>query len=118
MRHASGAATPDVVAGCLKTFARAGKSRAAPASSLWARARNAVGSQAAETGRTMDRRVSPILGRITRSFGGVFGKDEQTSRPEGEGVTYVSRVCSKHDADRGWRDIEWRTNRVRDEQIS
>ena len=46
-----------------------------------------------------------------------FHKRKQTSRPEGEGVTYVSRVRSKHGADRGWRDIERRTNRLRDGEV-
>src|SRR6266699_916219 len=93
MRHPSGAATCDVVAGCLKTFARAGKSRAAPASSLWARARNAVGSQAAETGRAVGGRISQVLGRIARSPGRVFGKAAKANRQERKETSAMCPVC-------------------------
>src|SRR6266446_2722381 len=95
MRHPSGATARDVVAGCLKTFARAGKSGAAPASPLWAGARNAVGSQAAETGRAVGGRVSEVLGRVARSPGRVLGKDEQASRQERKEVTRCVRSASR-----------------------
>src|SRR5437773_7639618 len=100
MRHPSGATTRDVIAGCLKTFAGAGKSRAAPASPLWTRARNPVGSQAAETGRAVGGRISQVLGGIARSFGGLFGEDNKTIAKEGGEIAHVSRMCSKHDAGR------------------
>src|SRR5437867_5161129 len=93
MRDPSGATTRDVIAGCLKTFARAGKSGATPASPLWARARNAVGSQAAKTSGPVGRRISQVLGGIARSFGGLFGEDNQTTAKEGSQVVAMCPAC-------------------------
>ena len=111
VRHPFGPAARDVVAGRVETSARAGKGWTTAPASLWARPRNAVGGQAAETSRAMGRGVSQILGRIARSAGRVFGKDNQDC-----GERKVNRMCPvvhrNYGSDRGRRDLKRRTDRV------
>src|ERR1700730_14026046 len=41
----------------------------------------------------MGRRVPQVLGRIARSAGRIFGKDNQTRRQEGEAINAMCPVC-------------------------
>src|ERR1043166_5748200 len=91
MRYPSGPTTRDVIAGCVEAFARAGKSRAPPASPLRARSSIEPGSEADEASDSLDRKVSEILGGIAGSPRRLLGKDEQTSRQEGKGI--MCPVC-------------------------
>src|ERR1700682_2723755 len=93
MRDPSGQTARDVVAGRLETSARAGESGAPPTPALRARARDTVGSEAAQTSRCLGGRVPQILGRIARSPGGVFGKDHQAITKEGNEIEAMCPVC-------------------------
>src|ERR1700736_3386728 len=91
MRDASGATACDVVASGFETFACPGESRTASPAALRACARDATRSQAAKTGGSVGGGVSQVLGRIARSAGRVFGKDDQGYWQEREEV--MCPVC-------------------------
>src|SRR5436190_13808258 len=117
MRHASGPAARDVVAGGFETSARFGEGRIASAPALWPCSRNAVRSEAAQTSGAVGGRISKVLGRIARSPGRVFGKDDDqtTATERSEIERNVSRLLCKHDAGRGKRDVERRSGCIRAE---
>src|SRR4030095_13089905 len=107
-RYRSRSAARDVIAWRLKTFARAGKSGAAPASPLRTRARNAARCQALETGRAMGGGISQMLGRIARSPCCLFRKNQERYRKERNDLEPCVRSAANMALMAAGSDLPWR----------